>query len=176
MSKELIFSSEEFNDVRTAVDQNGTPLFCAHDVAKALGYSNFKKAIRTHCMRSVILKTNTSQGLQDLKYIPEPDVYRLIMRSKLPAAQKFEKMVYEEILPSIRKTGGYLTREKLQDIYKDRSQLADFLQEMTNLARNMANETDEPSSTIATISHQENAPPNPQNHLRKKNLLTELST
>ena len=84
-------------------------MFVASDVAKALGYSRPADAITAHCKGSVKHRLPTNGGMQELKIIPEGDVYRLITHSKLPAAEKFESWVFDEFLPSIRKHGAYMT-------------------------------------------------------------------
>ncbi len=101
------FSNPAFGDIRTT-EENGKPLFSANDVAKALGYVQYEKAIRTHCKGVSILDTPTNGGIQNVKFIQESDVYRLVMRSKLPQAEQFQDWVVEEVLPSIRKNGGYM--------------------------------------------------------------------
>lgn len=88
----------------------------ASDVAKALGYSNPRKAVNDHCKGVTKRDTPTSSGVQPISYINEGDMYRLIMRSKLPTAEKFEDWVVNEVLPSIRKNGGYISgQENLSD-------------------------------------------------------------
>ena len=95
---------------------NGKPYFVATDVATALGYTNPRKAISDHCKGVTKRDTPTSSGVQQMSYINEGDLYRLIMKSKLPSAEKFEKWVMEEVLPSIRKNGGYIAgQETLSD-------------------------------------------------------------
>ncbi|MFM0177140.1 phage antirepressor KilAC domain-containing protein [Paraburkholderia aspalathi] len=93
--------------VRTIVDDGGAPLFVARDVALVLGYERPADAIRAHCKGSVKRRLPTSGGAQDMTLIPERDVYRLVMRSKLPAAEAFEEWVVAEVLPQIRRTGAY---------------------------------------------------------------------
>lgn len=113
MSNELeIFNNEEFGSIRT-LTENDVILFCASDVAKALGYSVPRKAVLDHCKG--VLKRNipTNGGNQEVSFIPEGDVYRLIIRSKLPSAEKFEKWVFDDVLPSIRKHGLYATEDLL---------------------------------------------------------------
>ena len=101
------FQSPMFGQIRvTVIDDK--PMFVANDVAAMLGYSDQPKAVRTHCKGVAILSTPTEGGIQNVKFIPESDVYRLIMRSKLPEAEQFQDWVCEEILPAIRKTGGYM--------------------------------------------------------------------
>lgn len=106
-----IFKNEAFGEVRvTEVD--GRPMFVASDIAKALGYARPADAITDHCKGVAVLPTPTNGGIQQVKYIPESDVYRLVMRSKLPVAEQFQDWVCEEILPSIRKTGGYIATKE----------------------------------------------------------------
>ena len=110
-----IFSNSEFGNVRT-LQIEGKPYFVATDVATALGYSNPRKAIKDHCKGVTKRDTPTSSGTQSMSYINEGDLYRLIMKSKLPSAERFEKWVMEEVLPSIRKNGGYIAgQETLSD-------------------------------------------------------------
>ena len=101
-----IFNNEEFGEVRmTEID--GKPYFVATDVAIALGYVTPRDAVSRHCKGVVKRDTPTSSGVQSMSYINEGDLYRLIMKSKLPSAEKFERWVMDEVLPSIRKTGSY---------------------------------------------------------------------
>lgn len=86
---------------------DGEPWFVAKDVAELLGYAQTAKAIRTHCKGVSEMDTPSRGGVQTVKIIPERDVYRLIMRSKLPAAARFEDWVVGEVLPAIRRTGSY---------------------------------------------------------------------
>ncbi|MDI2113073.1 phage antirepressor [Commensalibacter nepenthis] len=97
------------------VNRDGEAWFVGADVAKALGYANAQKAIQTHCKAAENCKSPVLGDLgiealspRGLILIPERDVYRLVMRSKLPSAEQFEEKVVGEILPSIRKTGGYM--------------------------------------------------------------------
>ena len=106
MNELQIFNSEEFGDIRTA-EIDGKPYFVGTDVAKALGYNNPRDAVSRHCKGVVKRDTPTSSGIQSMSYINEGDLYRLIMKSKLPSAEKFESWVMDEVLPTIRKTGSY---------------------------------------------------------------------
>lgn len=110
MGELQIFKNEEFGEVRT-VEIEGKPYFCGSDVAKALGYVRPNDAISTHCRATVKWSTPISGKMQDINYIPEGDLYRLIVSSKLPTAEKFERWVFDEVLPSIRKHGLYATDE-----------------------------------------------------------------
>lgn len=109
-----IFNNEEFGQVRT-LDINNKPYFVANDVAKALGYVECAKAIRTHCKGVSEMDIPTNGGIQVMKVIPEGDIYRLIMKSQLPAAEKFESWVMDEVLPTIRKHGMYAQDELLDN-------------------------------------------------------------
>ncbi len=104
---ELKVFNFESSEVRTML-VNDEPFFVANDVAKTLGYQNPSKATNDHCKKGFITWGNDSLGRpQQFKLIPESDVYRLVFRSKLPEAEKFENWVTEEVLPSIRKSGVY---------------------------------------------------------------------
>lgn len=114
MNELQIFNNPEFGEIRTLEDKEDV-LFCAVDVAKALGYSNARDAIRRHCKKGVAKRDILSNGgVQSFSFIPESDVYRLIVHSKLPTAEKFESWVFDEVLPSIRKHGAYMTPETLE--------------------------------------------------------------
>ena len=106
MNELQIFNSGEFGEIRT-IEIDRKPYFVGTDVAKALGYSNPRKAILDHCKGVTKRDTPTSSGVQLMSYINEGDLYRLIMKSKLPSAEKFESWVMDEVLPTIRKTGSY---------------------------------------------------------------------
>lgn len=105
------FTNPDFGEVRT-LEEDGKVLFCASDVAKALGYNNPNKAVNDHCRAITKRSTPISGKMQDINFIPEGDVYRLIVRSKLPTAERFERWVFDEVLPSIRKHGGYLAGQE----------------------------------------------------------------
>lgn len=107
-----VFKNEEFGEIRT-IQENDKVLFCGADIAKALGYSNTRDALSRHCKGVVKCDTLTNGGIQSLGFISEGDVYRLIAHSKLPSAEKFERWVFDEVLPMIRKTGGYVADEDL---------------------------------------------------------------
>ena len=106
-----LFNNPQFGDIRMSADDNGNPLFCATDVAKALGYTNPYKAVIDHCkpdgltIREVIDSVGRTQ---QAKFIKEGNLYRLIARSNLPEAEKFESWIFDEVVPAIRKTGGYI--------------------------------------------------------------------
>ena len=104
------------NLVRVIKDSDDNPWFVGKDVAGALGYANTRKAIRDHCKKAVSIegndsfplgRTNRSPLHPQTQLISEPDVYRLIIKSHLPEAERFEAWIFEEVLPTIRKTGFY---------------------------------------------------------------------
>lgn len=102
------FKFQDSVEVRTVTDDSGEVLFVGKDVCKALGYSNHNDAMNDHC-KGVAKRypLQTAGGKQDARVLTEADVMRLIVNSKLPAAEAFERWVFEEVLPSIRKTGSY---------------------------------------------------------------------
>ncbi|MBQ8195289.1 MAG: phage antirepressor KilAC domain-containing protein [Oscillospiraceae bacterium] len=105
-----VFESEEFGSVRT-VREGDKVLFCGSDVAKALGYTNARKALSDHCRyvtKRYAPHPQSQNKTIEMSFISEGDVYRLIAHSKLPAAEKFESWVFDEVLPTIRQTGGYV--------------------------------------------------------------------
>jgi len=112
-----IFRNVEFGEVRTLTGANGEVLFCGADIAKALGYADTAKAIKTHCksdgwtIRPVI---DSIGRQQEAKFINEGNLYRLITHSKLPSAERFESWVFDEVLPTIRKHGAYMTENTLE--------------------------------------------------------------
>ncbi|MGO3123656.1 MAG: BRO-N domain-containing protein, partial [Advenella sp.] len=103
------FQTPEFS-IR-AVEIDGEPWFVGKDVAEALGYVNASDAISKHC-KGVAKRypLPTAGGKQEIRIINEPDLFRLVVNSQLPSADKFERWVFEEVLPTIRKTGGYQVR------------------------------------------------------------------
>lgn len=106
--------------IRITYTEEGDVLFIAKDVAEALGYSNTRDAVNTHCKKqaTVGIRDTSSNQIRNVTAIPESDVYRLVMRSKLESAEKFQDWVVETVLPAIRKTGSYSAptsrREMLQ--------------------------------------------------------------
>ncbi len=104
-----IFEKAEFGSVRVVM-KGGEPWFVASDVAKALGYENPSRDVQRHCKKVNKITQTTDSVVPPLTVliIPESDVYRLVMRSNLPAATEFQDWICEEVVPSIRRTGGYL--------------------------------------------------------------------
>lgn len=134
MSNIQIFRNPQFGEVRTATDANGEPLFCAKDVATVLGYSDTNDAISRHCKsgKKVFYPHTNGIGGVNMIYIPERDVFRLIMRSNLPDAEQFQDWVCEDVLPSIRKHGAYMTPETLFQAIQNPDNLIQLLTALKN--------------------------------------------
>ena len=113
------------------------PYFMASDIAKALGYARPNDAVSRHCRATVKHSTPISGKIQKVNFIPEGDMYRLIAHSKLPSAERFESWIFDEVLPIIRRTGGYINNVDLMvntyfsDIPDDQKVLVKGL--MTNI-------------------------------------------
>jgi prophage antirepressor-like protein len=111
-----IFNHKEFGELSILII-NGKEYFPASRCAAILGYTNTRDAISRHC-RGVV-KHDIIDNLgrtQETNFIPEGDLYRLIIRSNLPKAEQFERWVFDEVLPSIRKYGFYATDALIDDI------------------------------------------------------------
>lgn len=111
MNNLQIFKSTEFGQVRT-IEINGKIHFVASDVAKALGYKDPVSAISRHARGTAKHLIPTNGGNQEMNVIPEGDIYRLAAKSELPGADRFESWIFDEVLPTIRKTGGYIPIDK----------------------------------------------------------------
>ena len=115
MNQMEIFKNPEFGSI-SIIEEDGKYLFCGLDIAAALGYAKPRNAISTHCRGALKRGVPTTSGDQTMTFIPEGDVYRLIVHSRLPSAERFEKWVFDEVLPGIRKHGAYITKEKLWEV------------------------------------------------------------
>ncbi|MCX7658179.1 MAG: phage antirepressor KilAC domain-containing protein [Oscillospiraceae bacterium] len=116
-----IFKSEKFGEIRT-VEENGKFLFCGSDVAKALGYVDTVNALKQHCKQDGVVFHHITDNLgrtQQAKFINEGNLYRLIAKSQLPEAEQFERWIFDEVLPSIRKHGMYATAETAERLLND---------------------------------------------------------
>lgn len=124
-----LFENPEFGNVRTLETDDGKVMFCGTDIAKALGYNNQHDALIKHCKKDGVAICEVIDNMgrkQNAKFISEGNVYRLITHSKLPNAERFEKWVFEEVLPSIRKHGAYMTA----DTIKKAMQSPDFITQL----------------------------------------------
>ena len=110
MNEIQIFQNKEFGTIRTMCNEQGEPMFCARDVADALGYNNPLRAVRSYVAHEDkgVNKMVTPGGIQSVIFINESGLYSLILSSKLESARRFKHWVTSEILPSIRKQGGYM--------------------------------------------------------------------
>jgi len=111
----MVFNNEEFESLQI-INLSGKEYFEATNVAKSLGYSNPYDAIKRHCKKDGIVKYEVIDSMgrkQDINLLSEGNLYRLITKSKLPSAERFEKWVFEEVLPTIRKTGGYVDNDEV---------------------------------------------------------------
>ena len=182
MNSLQIFNSEEFGEIRT-IEIDGKPYFVGTDVAKALGYSNPRKAILDHCKGVTKRDTPTSSGVQSMSYINEGDLYRLIMKSKLPSAEKFESWVMDEVLPAIRKTGSYQkpmtleeqlqivakgTLEVKEEIRKVNEDLQEFKKDMPLLALECQKITKAKNQKVVPMLGGKDAPAYKDNSLRQQ--------
>lgn len=115
MNELKVFQNSEFGELGVLII-NGKEYFPATQCAKILGHENPARAIRKYCKGVTEMVTPTNGGDQTIKFIPEGDLYRLIIRSKLPAAEKFECWVFDEILPELRRTGSYGNNINLEEV------------------------------------------------------------
>ena len=120
-----IFKNPEFGEIRT-IEKDGEPWFVGKDVAEILGYANASKAVSTHVddedKTFIMLDIADSQngnvlaGQSKTTIINESGLYSLVLSSKLPGAKQFKRWITSEVIPSIRKHGGYLTPDKLEEV------------------------------------------------------------
>ena len=115
MNELKVFQNSEFGELGVlAID--GKEYFPATQCAKILGHENPARAIRKYCKGVTEMVTPTNGGNQPTKFIPEGDLYRLIIRSQLPSAEKFERWVFDEVLPELRRTGSYGSNINLEEV------------------------------------------------------------
>ena len=115
MNELKVFQNSEFGELGVLII-DGKEFFPASQCAAILGYKSPKDAISAHCKGAVKHRLPTNGGTQEVKYIPEGDLYRLIIRSKLPSAEKFEQWVFDEVLPELRKNGSYGNNFNLEEV------------------------------------------------------------
>ena len=107
LNKLQVFKNSEFGELSILII-DGKEYFPAADCARVLGYANPHKAISDHCRGVTKREVIDNLGrTQEKNFIPEGDLYRLIVRSNLPAAERFERWVFDDVLPAIRRTGSY---------------------------------------------------------------------
>lgn len=115
MNELKVFQNSEFGELGV-LTIDGKEFFPATQCAKILGHENPARAIRKYCKGVTEMVTPTNGGNQATKFIPEGDLYRLIIRSKLPSAEKFEQWVFDEVLPELRKNGSYGNNFNLEEV------------------------------------------------------------
>lgn len=113
------FTHEVFGSLTTVTNGSGEIYFIGKEVALLLGYSDTSQAIRLHCKGAVDFTLPSQGGDQVMKIIPERDLYRLVIKSKKPDAERFEEWVVGDVLPSIRKTGSYSMVQNTPQTYLD---------------------------------------------------------
>lgn len=113
MNELMIFNNPEFGNIRT-MERDGAPWFVGKDVAEALGYKNTRQAIATNVDLEDrgVHSVDTPSGQQEMTIINESGLYALVLGSKLPSAKRFKRWVTSEVIPSIRKNGGYINGQE----------------------------------------------------------------
>lgn len=144
------FTNAAFGKVRILYE-DGKPLFCGADACKALGYSNQWDALKRHCRYLVKREVPNPQSVSKkvaMNFLPEGDLYRLITHSKLPSAEKFERWVFDEVLPSIRKNGMYgADPEELERLRRSNAVLRDWFSLLATRKRELV----DIQSTLADV-------------------------
>lgn len=149
MNEMQVFQNSEFGELGV-LEIEGKPYFPAKAAAKILGYKDTTNAIKQHCKGVVKHHLPTKGGVQTLNFIPEGDLYRLITHSKLPAAERFEKWVFDEVLPTIRRTGGYGNQNAV--IVKLAEQMTQVASVMAQAAAAMTVTADKLTSLVDRLS------------------------
>ncbi|OMG45256.1 phage repressor protein/antirepressor Ant [Paenibacillus macerans] len=137
MNKPQIFNHEAFGEIRV-VELDGKPHFVGNDVARALDYARPYEAVSSHCKGAVSYRILTSGGEQETKVVPEGDVYRLIVKaadqSRNPAikakAERFERWIFDEVIPTIRQHGAYMTPAKIEEVLLNPDTIIDLAQRL----------------------------------------------
>ena len=114
-----VFMNEVFGEIRILEQNDGKVLFCGKDVALALNYKDTVNALKAHCKEDGVVKRHLTDSLgrtQEASFITEGNLYRLITHSRRPDAEKFERWVFDDVLPSIRKHGSYSVQSQFADL------------------------------------------------------------
>ena len=159
MSNEIqMFENSEFGEIGV-LEIEGKVFFPATRAAQILGYQQPEQAVRKHCKGVRKLNTPSKGGMQSVNYIPEGDLYRLIVCSKLPSSQRFESWIFDEVLPTIRKHGAYMTKDTLEKALLDPhylKQLAERLIEEQERADRAEAMVEEQKKEIAELAPKAN--------------------
>lgn len=131
MNNLKIFENAEFGKIRT-MEQNGEPWFVGKDVADILGYKNGSRDINSHVDEEDRLKyqISTAGQMREQTFINESGLYSLVLSSKLPTAKIFKRWITKEVIPAIRKHGGYLTPEKTEELLRNPDLLIQMLTDL----------------------------------------------
>lgn len=131
MNNLKIFENAEFGKIRT-MEQNGEPWFVGKDVADILGYKNGSRDINSHVDEEDRLKyqISTAGQMREQTFINESGLYSLVLSSKLPTAKVFKRWITKEVIPAIRKHGGYLTPEKIEELLRNPDLLIQMLTDL----------------------------------------------
>ena len=145
VKREFIFNNEEFGELRTFIDQNGRLWIAGIDVARALGYKNPSNAVRNHCNKDRIVKrrlnSESNNGNYELSFIDSANFCRLVVKSKLPSAEKFEDWVVEEVLPSLRESRQYSkVEEENPAIQNNQNRLEKINKALVNKVNHLINQ------------------------------------
>lgn len=114
-----VFMNEVFGEIRILEQNDGKVLFCGKDVALALNYKDTVNALKAHCKEDGVVKRHLIDSLgrtQEASFITEGNLYRLITHSRRPDSEKFERWVFDDVLPSIRKHGSYSVQSQFADL------------------------------------------------------------
>ena len=152
MNEMQVFQNSEFGELGV-LEIEGKPYFPATACAKILGYAKPHNAISQHCRYSLkqgVPHPQNPSKVVEMNFIPEGDLYRLITHSKLPAAERFEKWVFDEVLPTIRRTGGYRNQNAV--IVKLAEQMTQVASVMTQAAAAMTVTADKLTSLVDRLS------------------------
>lgn len=142
MNEMQVFQNSEFGELGV-LELEGKPYFPATACAKILGYAKPHNAISQHCRYSLkqgVPHPQNPSKVVEMNFIPEGDLYRLITHSKLPAAERFEKWVFDEVLPSIRKTGGYGSQAALGHLVEQLTQVTAALMQVASIMATASSE------------------------------------
>lgn len=150
MNEIKIFENAEFGKVRTVII-DGEIWFVGKDVVELLGYTNTSKTLSDHCkgVTKCYIPHPQGNGTLEVNIIPERDLYRLIMRSKLPSAERFEEWVVGDVLPSIRKTGFYSMNGIAQKMVAN----PQFMIEIIDELRKQVERAEKAEGTVAILTH-----------------------
>ena len=127
-----IFENENFGQIEVLMI-DGKPHFPASECARILGYANPNAAVLRHCRGITKRDIPSASGIQSYNYIPEGDLYRLIIRSKLPTAILFEAWICDDVIPSIRQHGAYISTDTLDRMRQDNAFTEELLQRLSAL-------------------------------------------